>query len=98
VNAAQAAELAQALAQAFERAGIVVQRGSFTKGNLREYERLDPLVVAARTVGAWLSWSWVPSVHTPPAPPPLPQEGVEPQSHLRLVGPEVNNDDEDDGA
>jgi hypothetical protein len=99
MNAAQSMALAQALADALDKAGIAVERASFRKGNLREYERMESLDVAARTIGAWLSWSWVPSVGIitpPPVPSPTSNDPV--QSHLRLVHPEVNNDDADDGA
>jgi hypothetical protein len=90
---------ALALADALDKAGIAVERASFRKGNLREYERMESIDVAARTVGAWLGWSWVPLmgvITPPPAPSPTSSDPV--QSHLRLINPEVNNDDEDNGA
>ena len=99
MNATQSMALARALADALDKAGITVERAAFQKGNLREYERMESLDIAARTIGAWLSWSWVPLIIIVTSPLPEPMPSTDPgQSHLRLVSPEINNEDQDDGA
>jgi len=105
MNAAQQLALAEALRQALDDAGIVVERAVFTRGNMRGYERMESLSVAARTIGLWMSWGWVAQqagISLPPLGTPTSADPT--QAHLRLMPTEVveerriNNDDEDDGA
>jgi len=106
MNAVQQMQLAAALAEAIEKAGIVVERAELHRGNVRGWQPVDSGAVAARTVGAWMSWNWSASVTDPERPPrpvsphlsrgELPEDP--PHLHLRLLSPEVNNDNEDDGA
>lgn len=100
MNAAQQLALANALANALEQAGITVERAAFARGNVRGWERVDNLVVAARTIGLWLSWGWVAQETGAPPPPLVAPTSTDPnQRGLRLVSRErVNNDDEDDGS
>ena len=95
MNAVQISELAQRLADALDQAGITCERGAFAKGNLREYQRIPSIDVAARTIGTWLSWNWVPSGSGTPEPPATSSTSSDPaQSHLRLVDGTVNDDED----
>ena len=103
MNAAQQMALAAALADAIEKAGIVIERPVVSRGNMKAWERIDAGAAAARTLGVWLQWGWSASairLGVPGLPPDVPAPIDPAQKHLRLVADneQLNNDDEDDGA
>jgi hypothetical protein len=87
MNATQQMLLAAALADALEKAGIVVERADVSRGNVKGWQRIDSGAVAARTIGTWMSWgfaiSCVPSLAPPAEPAPTSTDSA--QRALRLV-------------
>lgn len=93
MNAAQQMQLAAALADALDKAGIVIERADVHRGNVKGWERIDSGAVAARTIGIWLSWGWSASAVTTPVAPTTPTSSDPIQSHLRLVNQDVEQDE-----